>query len=64
MQTKASQVLNTNTQAHTQGPVEIDAAMLHLIGGGLPKGTWSPAITEPPVATTEGGSSDLPKGTW
>ncbi|CAN5184336.1 hypothetical protein BH11PSE10_BH11PSE10_11730 [soil metagenome] len=63
MQNQATQVLNSNSKENTQGPVEIDAALLHLIGGGLPKGTWSPAGSDP-IATTEGGGSDLPKGTW
>jgi hypothetical protein len=48
-------------QAQTQGPVEIDAQQLHLIGGGSPKGTWGSA-EDAVVATLSEDPS--PKGTW
>jgi hypothetical protein len=37
-------------------PVELDAAQLSQVGGGLaPNGTWAAATT---------GSTDAPNGTW
>jgi hypothetical protein len=59
---QSQKVLSQETQTQTQGPVEIDAQMLHLIGGGLPKGTWGPGEDATLVAT--GGETPLPKGTW
>ena len=49
--------------AQTQGPVEIDAQQLHLIGGGTPKGTWG---SEESVAAVVASLSETPtpKGTW
>lgn len=41
-------------------PVELDAAHLYLVGGGLPKGTWSELLSLPKGTWVE----SLPKGTW
>lgn len=53
------QVLNNDT-APVQGPVEIDASLLDLVGGGAPKGTWS-EVDAPKGTWNE---TDAPKGTW
>lgn len=47
------QVTVSRVSSHLAGPVELDVSMLHLVSGGLPKGTWS-----------ESGTDSLPKGTW
>lgn len=49
-----------------QGLVELSPAQLHLVGGGLPKGTWS-EVEGLPKGTWDsamGGEDNLPKGTW
>ena len=44
------------------GPVELDISTLHVVAGGLPKGTWSESPTEGlPKGTW---AESLPKGTW
>jgi hypothetical protein len=50
-----------NTQDQATGPVEIDASLLHLIGGGNPKGTWLIGDSLVNVDTVE---TPNPKGTW
>jgi hypothetical protein len=45
------------------GPVEIDTNLLHLVGGGNPKGTWGVVPTSTEASTLGGGDSN-PKGTW
>ena len=55
------QVTNSVVPSRTQGPVELDAAQLHLVSGGSPKGTWSETLS-PKGTWSELESS--PKGTW
>ena len=56
----ATQVL-INNQDQATGPVEIDASLLHLVGGGNPKCTWLVAETLLSANTVE---TPNPKGTW
>ena len=59
--------LSLNTQDQASGPVEIDASLLHLVGGGTPKGTWGPAQEGAPVEDQTAAAlaeSPTPKGTW
>jgi hypothetical protein len=64
MQNQKPQSLNAQEQA--LGPVEIDASLLHLIGGGAPKGTWSEQSSDAPKGTWNEALSvePAPKGTW
>ena len=50
MQNKTSQQVVNQAEVEVNGPVELDASLLHLVGGGAPKGTWN--------------APDAPKGTW
>ena len=43
----------------TDGPVELDAALLEHVAGGLPKGGWGE-----PSATQTNSDNGLPKGGW
>jgi len=59
MQNQSAKQALINTQDQAVGPVEIDASLLHLVGGGAPKGTWRTAetmasvdILEPPAASS------------
>lgn len=56
------QVTKSVAQPQSQGPVELDAAQLLLVSGGLPKGTWSTVTALPKGTWTE--VQALPKGTW
>ncbi len=61
--------MQAHEQAHRQsvvfqplnGPVELDPALLDLVGGGTPKGTWN---EDPVISTLAGGTEPTPKGTW
>lgn len=54
------QITTSTVSSLSRGPVELDLAQLALVGGGLPKGTWSELLGLP-KGTWE---SALPKGTW
>lgn len=51
-----------------RGPVELDPALLCLVGGGSPKGTWMTETGSPKGtwSTEQSTTSEVssPKGTW
>ena len=53
--------MELNTQDRS-APVELDAALLDLVSGGSPKGTWIESTDSPKGTWMETESS--PKGTW
>lgn len=59
-QTAKQQAL-INSQDQATGPVEIDASLLHLVGGGAPKGTW---LVDEPLLSADTVETPAPKGTW
>ena len=61
MQNQTAKQALINTQDQATGPVEVDASLLHLVGGGTPKGTWLVDDTLVSVSTVE---TPTPKGTW
>lgn len=61
MQNQTTQQALVNTQDQATGPVEIDASLLHLVGGGNPKGTW---LVEDTLASVDAVETPNPKGTW
>lgn len=61
MQNQTAKQALINTQDQSTGPVEVDASLLHLVGGGTPKGTWLVDDTLVSVSTVE---TPTPKGTW
>ena len=70
MQNKTSQQVVNQAEVKVNGPVELDASLLHLVGGGAPKGTWNevdaPKGTWNDVNAPKGtwNEPDAPKGTW
>lgn len=63
------QITSAEFSSLASAPVELDASLLHLVGGGLPKGTWSEVMALPKGTWSESlsGSTEqsaLPKGTW
>ncbi len=61
MQNQTAKQALINAQDQATGPVEIDASLLHLVGGGTPKGTWFVADALVSVDAVE---APAPKGTW
>ena len=61
MQNQTAKQALINTQDQATGPVEVDASLLHLVGGGAPKGTWLVDETLLSLDTVE---TPAPKGTW
>lgn len=61
MQNQTAQQALINTQDQATGPVEIDASLLHLVGGGAPKGTW---LVDETLLSTDTADTSAPKGTW
>ena len=59
--------LSQASQALT-APVELDEALLKLVAGGSPKGTWTDSTSSPKGtwASSPQGAWELgsPKGTW
>jgi hypothetical protein len=45
-----------------KGPLELDLALLTLVSGGLPRGTWSDVQGLPRGTWSE--PEALPRGTW
>ena len=61
MQNQIAKQALINAQDQATGPVEIDASLLHLVGGGTPKGTW---LVEESLVSTDTVETPTPKGTW
>ena len=61
MQNQTAKQALIKSQDQATGPVEIDASLLHLVGGGAPKGTW---LVEEPLASVSTVETPAPKGTW
>lgn len=64
MQNQKTQAATAQEQA--QGLVEIDASLLHLVGGGAPKNTWDEQSSNAPKNTWGAALSvdPAPKNTW
>ena len=61
MQNQTAKQALINVQDQASSPVEIDASLLHLVGGGTPKGTW---LIEAPLVSVDAVETPTPKGTW
>ena len=61
MKNQAAKQALIKAQDQATGPVEIDASLLHLVGGGTPKGTW---LVEESFISVDTVEPPTPKGTW